>query len=596
MTHKLRFLALLLVASGMAQAQVVLNIMSPSSLQGGLDHTSNGAAAGWGLPDLMNPADAVLDTVVVMNDFTVGVNSVVGVDPNNGNAPYPGIPLKYEGCNLDTTLATHTGPLAGKIVLIARGTCEFGLKVYLAQRAGARAVILYNRDNALLNAGPGVYGSMATIPFAMISRVDGDMLRTAIEGGQTVVAFLGNKIGAFPNDMSISPAKAMYPPALVVPGMLAMDSSDFKMPMAFWTYNDGSANQSNVVASVTVKRAGTTVYTMSTSSFALNSGDSSYIAFPPFALPSGYPLGAYEVNYNVNIANETFPLDNDVNFTTVINDSLFSYARVNPTTLEPIDKNSIKSSSFTSSWGSCIHFRHPQAARMQLKGVRFAAWSNTDTITGTSIDISVDEWYDTFTDLNDPNCAVTNTSTVALETYTYTANLQDQTITHLFDEPIELDNNKRYIICINTSDQNIYLNHSSAVAYQLNDKTAGEQPRELIRSDNSWFVRGFSGNRIPELQLVLEQNSSGVDEVGLAPSMLYPNPARHLVTLKVHDFVPAGPIELVDATGAVVRVYDASSLVAGELLLDVSGLPSGTYVVTAAGAQRVLRANLVVAH
>lgn len=584
----------LLLTAGAAQAQVVLNIMSPSSIQGGLTHTNNGNSTGWGLADLLNPADAVLDTVVVMDDSTAGVNTVVGTDPNTGNA-YPGIPLKYEGCNLDTTSTWQKSRLAGKIVLIARGTCEFGLKVYLAERAGARAVILYNRDNAGLNAGPGVYGGFATIPFAMIARPDGDMLRTAIESGQTVVAFLGNKIGAFPNDMSISPAEAMYPPALAVPSMIAQDSSDFKMKLGFWTRNDGSANQANAIASVTVKRAGTTLYTMSTSSFPLNSGDSSYISFPPFQL-NGYPIGAYEVNYNVTVPNESFPLDNNIDFATAINDSLFSYARVDAATLEPQDNNSFQSSSFTSSWASCIHFQHPHADRMLLKGIRFAGWSNTDTIIGRSVDISIDEWFDTFTDLNDPNCAVTNTSPLALETYTYTSNAQDVTVTHLFTDPIELDNNQRYIICVNSSDADLYLNHSTAVAYQLNDVTAGEQPRELVRSDNNWFVRGFSGNVIPTIQLIMEENTSGVAEEVVVDAKVYPNPAQHMVHLKLNGFVPTAGVSVYDVNGALVLQADRASVVDGELALDVSGLPSGAYVVVAPGASRELRANLVVTH
>ena len=66
-----------LALSAGVQAQVVLNIMSPSSLQGGLTHSNNGAVAGWGLADLLDPADAVLDTVVVMDDSTAGINTVV---------------------------------------------------------------------------------------------------------------------------------------------------------------------------------------------------------------------------------------------------------------------------------------------------------------------------------------------------------------------------------------------------------------------------------------------------------------------------------------------------------------------------------------
>jgi hypothetical protein len=594
MKRILLIFALMLASAVGVNAQVVLNIMSPSSIQGGLTHSNNGDATGWGLADLLNPADAVLDTVVVMDDSTAGVNTVVGTDPTTGNA-YPGIPLKYEGCALDTTIAWQTNRLAGKIVLIARGTCEFGKKVYLAERAGARAVILYNRDNEVIGAGSGVFGPLATIPFAMISRADGDMLRLAIEGGQTVVAFLGNKIGAFPNDMSISPTEAMYPPALAVPALLAQDSSDFKMKLGFWARNDGSANQSNVIANVTVKRGGTTLYTMSTSSFSMNAGDSSYISFPPFQL-NGYPLGAYEVNYNVAIANETFPLDNNIDFAAVINDSLYGYARLDAATLNPLDNNSYQSGSFTQSWGMAVHFRHPQASRMLLKGVRFAAWSNTDTIVGRTVDVAVDEWLDSFTDLADTNCRVTNTSSLALETYTYTTNAQDQMVTHLFVDPIELDDNQRYIISVNSSDQTLYLNHSSALAYQLNDLTPGEQPREMVRSDNSWFVRGFSGNVIPTMQLLMEQSFIGVPEEIVVDALVYPNPSRHLVYLKLKGFEPAAGISVYDMTGAVVLQKAQASVVNGEMVIDVSSLPSGAYVVVAPGVNGDLRANLVVSH
>ena len=233
---------------------------------------------------------------------------------------------------------------------------------------------------------------------------------------------------------------------------------------------------------------------------------------------------------------------------------------------------------------------------MLLKGIRFAGWSNTDTLIGRSVDISVDEWFDSFTDLNDPNCAVTNTSPVALETYTYTTNAQDSMVTHLFTDPIELDTNQRYIICVNTSDADLYLNHSTAVAYQLNDVTAGEQPRELVRSDNNWFVRGFSGNVIPTIQLIMEENTSGVAEEVVVDAKVYPNPAQHMVYLRLNGFVPTAGVSVYDVHGALVLHAANAMVVDGQLVLDVSGLASGAYVVAASGAQGELRANVVVTH
>jgi len=63
MKRILLIFALMLASVVGVNAQVVLRIMSPSSIQGGLTHTNNGSTTGWGLANLLNPANAVLDTV-----------------------------------------------------------------------------------------------------------------------------------------------------------------------------------------------------------------------------------------------------------------------------------------------------------------------------------------------------------------------------------------------------------------------------------------------------------------------------------------------------------------------------------------------------
>ena len=48
-----------------------------------------------------------------------------------------------------------TNDLFGKIALVSRGTCEFGLKSLNAQNAGAIAVIIYNNVNGIVTMGAG---------------------------------------------------------------------------------------------------------------------------------------------------------------------------------------------------------------------------------------------------------------------------------------------------------------------------------------------------------------------------------------------------------------------------------------------------------
>ncbi|MFN8485065.1 MAG: S8 family serine peptidase [Anaerolineae bacterium] len=68
------------------------------------------------------------------------------------------------------------GSLTGKIALIQRGTCNFSLKVWNAQRAGAVAAIVYNHaagGDSLINMASGTHGADVTIPSAFVGHTMG---------------------------------------------------------------------------------------------------------------------------------------------------------------------------------------------------------------------------------------------------------------------------------------------------------------------------------------------------------------------------------------------------------------------------------------
>ena len=84
----------------------------------------------------------------------------VAVDPTNGL-----------GCN-----AFPAGAFAGKMALIQRGSCEFGVKVLNAENAGATFAVVYNSaagGDGLINMGPGAVGSQVTIPAIFIGLTNG---------------------------------------------------------------------------------------------------------------------------------------------------------------------------------------------------------------------------------------------------------------------------------------------------------------------------------------------------------------------------------------------------------------------------------------
>ena len=213
-----------------------------------------------------------------------------------------------------------------------------------------------------------------------------------------------------------------------------------------------------------------------------------------------------------------------------------------------------------------------------MKGVRFANYSS-DTIIGKAIDITVDTWDDYFAGLSDPNCAVTSTTGLVYDTYVYTSeSQQDQTISHHFTSALPLVDYQRYLICLNTSDVNMYLNHSRAPAYELNDVSPGAQPKEILRVDSDWYTGGFSSGAIPTIQLIMEQNTVGIDEdieVSVKP---FPIPASNFINIPLPSIEGAGDLKVYDMAGNLVMTESNIQNNGKILKVDVSRLASGSYI------------------
>lgn len=75
----------------------------------------------------------------------------------------------------------NSSAIAGKIAVIDRGTCEFGLKCLNAQNAGAIAVIVCNNvGGAPTSMSPGSSGNSVTIPCVMLSQASCNTIKVQI--------------------------------------------------------------------------------------------------------------------------------------------------------------------------------------------------------------------------------------------------------------------------------------------------------------------------------------------------------------------------------------------------------------------------------
>lgn len=84
--------------------------------------------------------------------------------------------------------AKNADQMAGKIVAIDRGSCDFSQKVYNAQQAGAVAVIIINFEDQIIGMASGANGDLVTIPSVFVNKTVGDKIKIALASGEQVIA------------------------------------------------------------------------------------------------------------------------------------------------------------------------------------------------------------------------------------------------------------------------------------------------------------------------------------------------------------------------------------------------------------------------
>ncbi len=123
---------------------------------------------------------------VVQDDGTTWALKVVPA-AFGGNIPTPPIEGEAQEANDHSIHPTRAceeplDDMKGKVAIIDRGTCEFGLKSLNAQNAGAIAVLICGFDNSRVSMGGGAVGSQVTIPAFYAPRDECAKLRVLING------------------------------------------------------------------------------------------------------------------------------------------------------------------------------------------------------------------------------------------------------------------------------------------------------------------------------------------------------------------------------------------------------------------------------
>ncbi|MFT5858291.1 MAG: hypothetical protein ACI865_000375 [Flavobacteriaceae bacterium] len=548
-----------------AQSQVICAGISPVAIAGNYDFTWADPAGGdWSTPDFLIPGIFVQDTLMMVDDGTPGTNP-------QGN------PIAQEAC------FPLINSVAGKIAVLYRNTCEFGAKALNAQDSGAVGVIIINRDPESVGMGGGASGGLITIPVVMLSSTDGATLVAEMALGPVEV-FLGNKTGLYQNDAGLTKGTTLISKASGVPSQLAQDGSEFNFDLGTRVYNYGQLDQANMLLRATVDGPSGNIYDETITLPTVLSGDSmdvdpsQVLNFPQFSSAT-YPDGLYTVMYNVALDSaDAYDADNWVTANFMVSDSIYSLADVDTLTGIPTQNNGFRPSTNTATFSACIVLDNPNASRLGVEGLYFAALGSAVDLTGEEIALYAYRWEDVFADLNDPALAFDNLNPVGLGFYYYPSDLQGEMVYGALNEPIALEDNQRYLFCAQTVNLEVFLGFDNTLNYLWNEAHYA-QPLGPVENDGAYFAAGFGMEQVSSIGVKVGDVGSfniGLDENGTIEGMAYPNPAKDVVTISINTN-ENGTVRVSDLSGKVV-LTDALSFANGNSVVNIADLDAGVYL------------------
>ena len=572
----------------MAFSQIVVRLTSVpcnTGLEGSYPYEISEWAS---TPDMFLGINAVSGPLEFINDGTTGTVTGIGV-PHLQN-----VPMGYLAC--DTTNAPSQD-MTGKIAVVYRGSCEFGYKAYNAQKRGAIGIIIINHTGDAVGMAAGTYGDQVTIPVVQIGRIAGDDIRVAIESctPNTVMGFIGSKVGLFNDDMGSTIADIVMPNELSIPSNIAVDGTNYPIDLGLFAFNYGNNNQNGVTATVDiVYEGGPSVYNQTSTPLnfvapAANVVDTQYFDLGTFA-PTAWTQGEYVITYTINSPGDQDGGDNTFSIPFRITNDIFAKGRTNSGNL-PIASTSVAPNQSTTPldyWESCIVFRSPVVATSTpgggiLQGMTFSATPSQGSMTDEILELRAYQWNDVFTDVTGTVTfdALTEVAT-GLYFFAGTPDSLDN-IYVPFDASLALLNDQRYLFCIyDATGDKLRLGYDAQIDYTttINNYLQPICPVSTKPTTGAveWYRDGFGWDITPSISATIDFSTSDNSIATSVSAVPYPNPAVNMLNVPVRKGVNGNvTVEIFDLAGKLV-ISENKTIGEGSLKVNVASISNGAYL------------------
>jgi len=552
------------------QAQVTCAGISPASVAGNYNFEW-APPPNWGTPDFLIPGTFVQAELAMAEDGTAGTTTY-------------GHPASQQACfALDNMISDVTG----KIAVLYRGDCEFGVKALNAQNAGAVAVLMINHTGDAVGMGAGQEGLNVTIPVVMVSELDGaDIVSEMLLG--PVVFFLGNKVGAYPNDVGASFSETRISSYGTASTLL-----DNGFEIAIQLYNFGANPQSNLTVNASIDGPSGNVYSETINAPTMNTGDTLSIAagntyfFSDFDLGGigNYPTGDYTLTYTLDMGvPDDSDFDNILTADFSIGTDMISLAGTDAS--GDLIATTYPSNS-TIEYQSCMFFEDPNASNLGLMGFTFVPTVDTTVtpLAGEEIYLNIYMWDDPWIDLADPAYAgaanndwFTALTQVAFESYYPVSNSEVNQNAYIpLTTPMALADNQRYLFCIQSYNPEIGFGYDGNLNYDGNQAWSA-MPESPVYVDDTWYTGGWVGPSAVALGMhVIDAALLGLDEVVAIDGKAFPNPANDRVTISINTTGNASLI-VTDVSGKIALNEEISLDNNGNAQININALEPGVYV------------------
>jgi len=563
-----------------AIAQVVVAGVSPVSVQGNYDYGVQANEGGW-------PGETDDGTWALALDFNVDGTNVQGelmmVEDGTPGTNLQGHPISQEGCS------PLTNNLTGKIAVIYRNTCNFSLKAFNAQVAGAIAVIVVNREDAGIAMTAGTDGVNVTIPVVILSKTDGNAIIAEMLNGP-VVMFIGNKFGINTNDIGSGPDNTIIATQATTPSILAQSAADFSFTPGLAIVNYGNATQTTVFVTATIDAPGApAAYTSTVGPLTMaykdtiNIFDGNPETFALFSLAT-YPVGEYTLNYTITLGMTADEAIGDNSFTSnfYVSDDIYSYARLDMVNSEPISIS--YPMNYTQGYKSCIRFNNANASRAGVEGLYTSIKVDTALfdLQAQEISLYAYTWNDLATTFSATPTFLDFTQVAFAQYYPSATYVNGDEIFVPFTVPFILVDNTNYLFCIETQIPEPAFGYDDVVNYNANSAILDNVISPIYIDDigtttDQWFAAGWNGNPAPSIGMKLFPAAElGLVDATELKGIAYPNPASDNVTVSINA-TGAATLVVTDISGKIVLNKNLS-LTNGNADVNTSSLEAGIYI------------------